>query len=393
MRSGNKLPTAAFLGAIAGVFLLGWLSLKHIPFFPDVPMLDFHNVYQFHHCEKALEQGPYMATGEECNDRVGRPFLYPPVLYWTFAWTRLIPKYGVAVVVWRLTLIGLMLVSGRWWVINASKVSKAPDGMRVVMIALWILLLTQFPFVFALERGNTDVIVVAAWTLLSAAVVGERFLLGGLLGGFAVGFKLYPLVSVGILLIGLNGQRPVAIARFVAGFAVGILVPMLFLLEDASTFVASVLPGLVRSDATPPLLFAHSLQSLPVAVGVALGLVLLLPWVVAAHRALFRAPLLVLSGGLAVSTYFGSISYDYNLVTALPLGLLVAGMGLKENGSGVWKVLTLGMFATMLGGRGLVSPTGLLVAQVLVLGAIGIGVAIQADVPAMRSERDTADRD
>src|SRR5580698_208147 len=48
--------------------------------------LDFQNLYTFHHCGR--DHDLYAATGHACGDWLGRAMLYPPVLYWSFYWTR-----------------------------------------------------------------------------------------------------------------------------------------------------------------------------------------------------------------------------------------------------------------------------------------------------------------
>jgi hypothetical protein len=340
-------------------------------------MLDFHNVYQFHHCLPAIEHGPYAPDGNACGDVSDRSFIYPPLMYWTFAWTRFTQSYELAAGIWRLVLIGAMLVVGGLWILWCTRGRDRHVRRRVLLGLAWVLILTQFPFVFSLERGNNDVLVVVAWAGVVAAILSRRYLLAGVAAGVAFALKLYPAVAIMILLVGLLGVNLRRTARFGAGLGIGILVPSLLLLRDTVLFVDKVLPATFRESGSGLHLFAHSLYSLPIPglLVAVLGLAMVLPWIAAAYRRFTDAPLLVLSGGLAISTYFGELSYDYNLVTVLPLILLVVAMGIEETGFGLWKALSLIVSLVVLAGRDLLTPIGLVVGQALTLGSIGLALA------------------
>jgi hypothetical protein len=94
----------------------------------------------------------------------------------------------------------------------------------------------------------------------------------------------------------------------------------------------------------------HS-HSVPATAGAAAGIVSALciaPWCVAAFLRMERAPLEVFAGAVAVSTYVAGTSFDYNLVTAYPLLIVLAARMLDR---GRWAplasllVLTLGLVA------------------------------------------------
>ena len=59
-----------------------------------------------------------------------------------------------------------------------------------------VLLLFQYPFVFALERGNTDTVAIAFYTLATFWFVRRRLWLAGAAAGLAAGFRLYPAFPV-----------------------------------------------------------------------------------------------------------------------------------------------------------------------------------------------------
>ena len=89
----------------------------------------------------------------------------------------------------------------------AKKISRAPaPGARHELVTFCVLLLLQYPFVFALERGNTDTINVVFYTLAAVLFVRGRSWFAGMAAGLAAGFKLSPIVAV----IAMTGMLAVA---------------------------------------------------------------------------------------------------------------------------------------------------------------------------------------
>lgn len=113
----------------------------------------------------------------------------------------------------------------------------------------------------------------------------------------------------------------------------------------------------------------HVVRALPLNpfVVASISAVLLLSWLVAAWVGMDREPLLIFAGALAISTYFSSTSWDYNLITAYPLLLLVAARAVAKDGNLSWKLASIASVAMLVAGRGAFTPTGQLLGQVAVL--------------------------
>lgn len=317
-------PASAERAARLAVVLLLAAS---IPSFASIPYLapwglDFTNLYAFHHC--AARDEPYVATGVQCFDPLGRDMVYPPLLYWSFAWVRLL-DWQTARRAWE-TVVALGVLGALLAWIPAPRWS----GQGAAWTGLFAgLLVAQYPVLFALERGNNDVLVLVAWALALRLHLAGRPALAGLVAGTSVALKLYPAfaaLTVGAALLVDARARP-AVRRDVAAFAAGgvaaVLLGFAVVLPDVRAWISG--PFAAFTAARPVLtIYGHPLHLLaPSSDGWALSLPLLAVWVVAAARTLRRDPALAFAGALAISTWFASTSWDYNLVTALPLLLVL----------------------------------------------------------------------
>jgi hypothetical protein len=96
--------------------------------------------------------------------------------------------------------------------------------------------------------------------------------------------------------------------------------------------------------------------------------ILLVTWLVGAVRAVGRDPLLVFAGALAISTSFSNTSWDYNLVTCLPLLVVQYQRASEVNWRPLADALLLLGLVAVIGNRVLFSFTEeLLQARVLLL--------------------------
>jgi hypothetical protein len=193
------------------------------------------------------------------------------------------------------------------------------DGLFVVLLA------AQYPVLFAIERGNNDVIVVVAWTAALALWLRERYTAAGFACGVATALKLYPAVACGVVggaLVLRAARDPTArrrMARFATGVGGAITLAAVLLRHDTLVYLSAPL-AYFASLRDQPSAFAHTLHvAFPAYDGWPLKVPLFAVWLLAATRVLRRDPALALSGALAISTYFSGISYDYNLVTTMPL--------------------------------------------------------------------------
>ncbi len=299
-------------------------SYSAIPFYKFLG-LDFHNLHAFHNCEFA--SNPYSIPGNQCGDVSGRPMNYPPLLYWSYFWTRGL-SFGSAYVVFCVLLILSMIAS--FWLIMQSSISMKRESKTYTLKAyvFWGMLLGSMPFVFTFERGNSDGFVVLIFCACMFAFSSKRYFLWGVLSALAVLYKLYPAIPCAILgmafLLQMMRQKPGSMApifKAAAGAALIIAILVLVLLEQHQIYFTRVLPNFSKIN-TGINLFSHSIFGLdvlhPYASLVARGS-LLLCWFLFALRRMRQDPELSFSGTLAISTFFSGTSYDYNLVTVFPL--------------------------------------------------------------------------
>jgi hypothetical protein len=135
-------------------------------------------------------------------------------------------------------------------------------------------------------------------------------------------------------------------------------------------YLTVVLPSF--SDQISELLvYSHPLRALPAPFAIGLGALLLGSWAAASWRRLGEERLLIFAGALAISTYFSSVSWDYNLITAYPLLLLVAARALEPDSSLVWRFTSVISVVAIASGRGLLPPTAQLLVQIGLL----VGIA------------------
>jgi len=181
-----------FLITIA--FLILWMaSLTAIPFWQPWG-LDLHNVHVFQKC--VAGRSPYLVDAHACGDILDRPFFYPPFLFAFFRWLRPL-SLPAAMYIWTVFLFTSFAAIFWTW---AKKIAREPaHGERHEVVFFCALLLLQYPFVFALERGNTDTVGVIFYTLGAYLFVRRRVWLAGMAAGLAAGFKLSPIIAIFVM--------------------------------------------------------------------------------------------------------------------------------------------------------------------------------------------------
>lgn len=327
-------------------------SARHIPFVQPWGY-DLFNLWLFQRCE-AVTDSAYALTGAECGDPGGRRLLYPPLLYHSFAWLRLVTQ-ATAVRVWAgfqlVALLGCLLV----WVRYVVQNTNAKVRLDWPLVTFGLLLGLQYPTLFALERGQSDIGALLFYTAAAVAFVRQQYAIAGVFAGLAMAYKLYPLFASVVLTGGLfagwlASGRPrtkLGFLKFGAAACVAFVAVQLAFFRDSKLFFFEVLPAF-SSIILAAMPNNHSLQSLIPGfpgVGWLLGFGLLGAWAVATWRCVQRAePALALAGALAVSTYFQGTSWDYNLITTFPLLILLF---LRARTSDRWAVLALGVVALL----------------------------------------------
>jgi hypothetical protein len=282
------------------------------------------------------------------------------------------------VAIWDGLMAASMIAVGAAWAWVDGRLRR--DRWSLVLAIFWLMLLAQFPFVFALERSNNDVIPVLLWTAAAAFFIRQRFVVSGGFAGLAIALKVYPIVAFVVVAIGTVRVRWRIAALVGLGCAIGGLVASVFWWDETIEYVTKVLPSF--ANLTPELaVYSHTLspQVAGPVVTAALGAALLASWVIVAWRRLATAPLLVFGGALAISTYFSSTSYDYNLITTYPLLLLVVARALEPGRIPAWKAAALAGIVTIVAGRGIFTPAGQLVTQIATLISIAWLVVVDGD--------------
>ncbi|MCL1594889.1 MAG: glycosyltransferase 87 family protein [Actinomycetia bacterium] len=354
--------------ALVGTLVAGLWSLRLVPFYRPFLGLDLQNIYAFHHCPTVQDAGLYVVSGLECGDVTGRPFRYPPSLYYWFWWVRAFP-FSQAATLW-ISVSGLaMAVVGVAWAWMDDRIHRSWRAAGLAIV--WLLLLVQFPFVFALERGQSDIIPVVLWTVTVILFVRSRYVLAGGAAGVAVAAKIFPAIALAVVVVGAVRMNWRVVVLITLGSMVGGLLVSVLWPGDTIRFLTIVLPGLSKVI-NPLTLISHPLRALaaPYALVTVLGIALFGSWAIAAWRQLSSQPLLVFAGALAISTYFSGISYDYNLITTYPLLLLVAARALDAESSLAWSIASVASIITIVAGRGLFTPSVQLLLQVVTLVAI-----------------------
>ena len=336
MRSSTSARLAFWLPI--GFLVLSIVSVRAVPRL-EIAGADLHNLYVYHHCP--MRDDPYLATGTSCGDLWGRDMFYPPLLYWSFVWTRFV-SFPVAFVVWSAFTVLAMLLAARAWIATA--------GDRGTYL-FWLLLLAQFPLLFALERGNNDVVVVLGWSLAFLLLARGRVGLSGVLAGSCAALKLYPAIAVAAVAAGLWRFEPTArrrCLRFAGGAGLALVLAAAALPADTRAYVTDELPRFANDPAPDAWSYSHAMPILVPghpAVGLALSAAVVALWVFVGMRRLATDPGPVFAGAIAMSTYFASISWDYNLITTYPLLLLLFDRSREHPFGRAWLLLALGLVA------------------------------------------------
>lgn len=358
-----------FAVLLAATLIVGLFSLRLLPVYQPLWGLDFQNVYAYQTCSQVADEGLYETSGLTCDDEMGRSFVYPPTLFYMFSWASWF-TFDTAIMIWNVATVLTMLGVGGVWLWLDRHTTRG--WRRVALVVFWLALMVQFPFVFALERGNNDIIPVALWTAATTLLIWRRDWLAGGLAGLAVATKVYPAIAVAVTGLGLLRTKWTSIIRLgIGGLGVVALSTVLWW-DDMIQYTTEVLPSFIARS-PDAYVYSHTLSALalPPVVTTGLALALFSSWALLAWRRIDDTPLLVLAGALAISTYFSSTSWDYNLITTYPLLLLVTARALAPDSRFQWKAASFTALLVIVAGRGLFTPTGQVLAQVLTL----IGIA------------------
>ncbi len=363
------------IGAVLAILVISIPAVSGIPFHSFLG-LDFQNLDAFHDC--FARNNPYLATGAECGDVGARDQLYPPLLYWSFVWTRLLPFSAGALLWSAVVLVGTFAATIAW----------VPRARWTIPVVAFVgVLMLQYPALFAMERGNNDVMVLALWTLAMLLYLSGRFGWSGLVAGVAVALKLYPGFAAAVVGLGLvwwafrDRTAWRRLALFTAGGIAAVVAAVVILFDQTMLYLADELPRLAGTG-IPLLPYTHALHYIaPLGISWILSVPLLAIWVAASARQITNEPTLIFAGALAISTYFASTSYDYNMITIYPLLVLLFLRVLATPRDLVLLALLLIGLIAVVGHRGLFDDSELAMQVHIALGwiwlvAVGLAVAV-----------------
>lgn len=354
------------VGLLTVIAAVGVASYHLIPVFRPLWGLDFQNQWVFHNCREVRLFGLYADVGGVCGDAKARAYVYPPALFHAFTWVRWL-SFDAAVKVWTVAQVIVMVAIGVAW----ARIGRLPrTGWRwLALSVLWVILLIQYPMIFALERGNNDVLPLALWSLSALWFTLARPAAAGGAAGLAATLKVYPALSAIVIAVGMLKQpRRLLVPFALGGLTVTVLVSLIWF-DETVTYLTEALPTFAGREAPELRIFSHTLSALPAPslVIIVLALALVGSWIAAAWVGIDRNPGLVFAGALAISTYLSSTSWDYNLITVYPLVLLVTARALQTTKAGQWQIASLALMLTVIAGRGLFSAPVQLWLQVITL--------------------------
>lgn len=318
MKSEKQKTKWFSLTTLVLILILSIPAYKLIPFgTPDG--LDFHNIYSYSKCSDLIaskfENNIYHAHGDDCKDAMARPFVYPPLLYYSTKWVGIFDTFEYARIAWRIFIIVGLLWSIYIWLGTYKRF--------FIALPFTILLCFQFPMIFALERGNNDILVILTWTLTYYFYKKENFKTSGFFAITTVLMKIYPLFALLIPSLGMFITRQYdKFKNFILGIIIGgvVIFSMFYWLWYSFFLKIKEFAGsrMVLSA------FNHSIQYLSniKILNMTLCLLLLVLWI---YRYRYKKDEndINIAGALAISTFYSATSFDYNLITAYPLILIL----------------------------------------------------------------------
>ena len=290
---------------------------------------DFLNLFAFHHC--GARNAPY-APGVICDARHW-PMNYPPLLYWSFTWTRPL-SFFTAHVVWSAVIAGGIVWAGWLW------------GARWFACGLLLL----FPTIFSLNSGNNDIVVVLLWSVACWAWRRSVFW-SGAFAGAAVAYKLYPGFALGLVMVTLAITERRALRAFAAGAGFALVLQALVFARDWLAYVPGNLASYVENVPEPGW-YTHAVPGIAsgwlgdARLGLVVSGTIFLAWGIFLTRVKDADRRILFAGALALSTYVVQTSYDYNLLTTYPLLAVLIAASLRERRSHFALAMCLmGLFA------------------------------------------------
>ncbi len=198
-----------------------WAWLSGSDYVPD-----FSDLQQITATADCIANDPKWTLNSESCDPQGRLYNYPTLWAHVFAaWglglenTRIVGQILTVILLLSVTAVGFM--SRRAWTVEGG------GGIRVVPALLWICACVSPPFWLAIDRGNSDVVILAVVVVAAALSVKSMPVVPGLLVAFAALLKIFACGS-GLMLLAARRHRWLTIATGAAGS----LVAFAYLLDE-----------------------------------------------------------------------------------------------------------------------------------------------------------------
>lgn len=281
------------------------------------------------------------------GDPLKRPFQYPPLMAYMFAWVPLLPVLN-AIGIWSSFI--LICIFAATWILAFLVQRMGGSNVPCSPIITALLLTSAYPSVFAFDRGNNDVWILLCYSAAAAALLSGRNLWVGLMVAVSVMLKLYPaplaVACAFIALTTLMRNRARALSLLL-GLIGGIAVVLVPLFDAYRFFVFEHYPKTTSYDIIPGSALDHSLVVSYGHVGMAIGLLLWIAAVVVWTRSELgldpsksRQSRILLSfcylAALCTYLFPRTESFDYNLITAFPLLICLAYTAVRPGAAGWW---------------------------------------------------------
>jgi hypothetical protein len=312
------------------IIVFSLLDYNVIPFYSRLG-LDFSNHHGFHHCKETPES-IYKKKAVDCLDFEQRPYVYPPLMFTLFSWTKIFINFNDAYYAFLfLSFLAYALILMIW------------SNKKWLPILYGIGLFFTFPNLFLLERGNTDLFITLFWSLAYFFYQKNKFWAAGFFLALPVFSKLYPVFALFIL--SFYVLREIKLHRnLILGF---VAFSFLFVVMDYQLwfeYLVDVLPKWSKST-TGVLNLAHSFKSIKTPLGSLFYLSAIFVWSLSAWKTAKHNVHWVFASGLALSTFNNGVSFDYNLVTVFPL--LIIGFREINNRKGWLSPIALLIFGAL----------------------------------------------
>lgn len=320
--------TKLILTLFIAYLLLAPLSYKLLPYMGFYGA-DLSMQYNYHHCSILQNDSSklYDISGTMCQDNINTHYAYPVLIYRFFSWAPLFNNFSTFYSFWTSLIILTLLALPFFWLKKTSLKGKC------LYLGFGIISLTQAVSYFALERGGTDITFLIAWMIATYFGLREKWFLSGAFMAFAALLKLYPVMAIIPILIGIFIQEKANLKThffqnrfFYCSLGLGTIGILTLLLDKHlwEIFIFKILPNETKYHIGTNAIGHSLIGPFPKIV---VYLVMLFFWLL--YAKIFTHPdarmkRFAFAGTLGMSTYFTNHSFDYNLITLLPL-IYIAG--------------------------------------------------------------------